>query len=468
MSMLHFGRFFRTTSHGADQVGEETNGGDAIAGRFESQPPQASFLDDEDSSFGLPSDASLSDHEVVVGFPPGTLMEIYHERRRQQEDDGSFGGTILSSAPSNEIFPPARGEQQTHQSAMSQHPMFHVENIPPHFDTRLPFHVENALSISTTQSEYINWQSLQNSVTSADDNTSTSTSACDLSISTLEVSSVLSSFVHPIEGQSSERTLVVHGGAYRNIADRLAFQENGDWFSRFTEEDWKEFRIAANMVLQALEPMQQSSPPLALPPPTPTFATERSSNPSVQYNLLDHLPETFLCCLCHNAIVGATTLSCACDRSTVCAECWESYSTCAVEADDTGYVFITTKNTCPSCRGIVHSAVPCHALDVALLFAIQNIPEPLQLVYYSRLDQWRREVLRRRQVEVTVHQSPRHELILAELIQQEEEYFWKKNARKKQAFVRSQQALLFIGEMAICMAVASISAVGLSVLARRS
>ena len=46
-------------------------------------------------------EASLTDHEVITGFPPGYLHSIYRESHHNQ-DDGSFGGTILSSAPSDD------------------------------------------------------------------------------------------------------------------------------------------------------------------------------------------------------------------------------------------------------------------------------------------------------------------------------------------------------------------------------
>jgi hypothetical protein len=470
MSLLSFERFFRTSSRLSNEVEDENSDDEQKIDLVSRQMPTSTtsnFMhdDDNDSSFGLPSDASLSDHEVLVGFPPGTLLEIYRERRLREED-GSFGGTILSSAPSAEgMFPPAPVEPpHSAWPVVLPHPSFQVENIPPHLDLQPPFQVGNALSITTTESEYRNLQSLENSVMSGDDNMSTSTSY--LSFSTLNVSSVPSSFVHSMDGENSERALVLRGGTYRNVADRLALEGNGEWFSQFTEKDWSNFRIAADMVLQALEPMNHSSPPLALPPLAPKFASEPVVS-TVEYDLRDHLPEAFLCYLCQDAIVGATALSCACDKSTVCAECWEAHSTRVVETADSGFVYIETQNTCPSCQSTVHSAVPCHALDMALFHAIKNIPEPLQNAYYSRLDQWRREVIRRRQLE-SARQDPRHDLILAELIQQEEEYFWKHKANRNQTLVRSQQALLFIGEVAMCVAVASLSAVGLSVLARRS
>jgi len=456
MSFLSFG--WKSSSSFTSRVSneveeEENNNGELMTGGTRSPLRVTRIHDDDDddnSSFNLPSDFSLTDHEAITGFPPGTLGEAF--RARHQEDDGSCGRTILSSTPSDQVlFPPQPPDD-------SQHPI-----VCPIVPLQPPFDVGTALSISTTESEYRNWQSLENSAN--DDGISTGTS--ELSFSTLDFSSLPSSVALSVDDESSERALVVHiGTAYRNIAERLALKDdNGEWFSRFTEQDWINFRIAADMVLHALEP---SAPPLALPPPVPTFALENAVVSSVvELDSHDFLPETFLCCLCQDAIVGATTLSCACEKSTVCAECWEAYSTHIVETLNSEFVHVETRNTCPSCQVPVHAIVPCHALDVAIFHAVKSIPESLQHVYYARLDQWRREVMRRRQLQSSP-QSLGHDMILAELIEQEEEFFWKQREHRGNAFLRSQQALLFIGEVAMYVALASLSAVGFSVLARRS
>lgn len=462
MSFLYFNRNSRLSfSCSSGNDAEESSGEDDVGTmRPDSLPP--SLSQDDSSSFGLPSDASLSDPEVIIGFPPGTLTEIYR-RQHEEQEDGSYGETILSSAPSDQdaMFPP-RPEQQSQLTIT-----WPTSPYPP-------LQVDSVMSISTTESEYRNRHSLQNSATST--GTEDTTGSSDMSYSALNLSSLPSSIVSILSdetGSCSNRAMVMHDGtAFRNVAGRLSLEQgnNGEWFSRFTEQDWKNFRMTAEMVIQALEP---TPPPLVLPPSVPTFAVnnnEASTTDNGCYDLNDYLPDAFLCYLCRDAIVGATTLSCACDKSTVCTECWEAYSTRIVETDDSELVRIETRFTCPSCQGHVNSTVPCHALDVAIFHAVKRIPESLQHAYYARLDQWRKEVLLRRRLQGSSRQDTRHDLILAELIQQEEEVFWKtqNTNNRNNALVRSQQALLFIGEVAMCMAVASLSAVGITVLARRS
>ena len=220
-------------------------------------------------------------------------------------------------------------------------------------------------------------------------------SSSELSFSALDLSSLPSSIVHSMNDESNESALVVHH-AFRNVANRLArsptISDSGEWFSRFTDEDWVAFRVAADMVLQALEPC----PSLALPPAIPRLTTDCvSSSALCLHDVSEYLPNAFLCSLCHDIIVGATTLSCTCEKSTVCTTCWESYSTCIVESCDCDFVQIETRKTCPSCQNKVETTVSCHALDMAIFHAVKNIPATIQHAYYLRLDQWRKEVLRR-------------------------------------------------------------------------
>lgn len=452
MSFFYFDRSIPssfTVRSDNDRDADERNDDESVSSRATNQ------------SSAVDTEASLTDHEVITGFPPGYLHSIFRESHHNQ-DDRSFGGTILSSAPSGDdgLFPLVSAhtpDDVTSWSSTSPRPLLNTES---------------ALSISTTESEYRNLQSLENSVTSDANHGGTfaeNISSNELSFSTLDLSSLPPSIVHSMDDESNENALVVHC-AYRNIANRLARlptrDGGGEWFSRFTEEDWVAFRVAADMVLQALEPC----PSLALPPTVPHFNTDCvSSSASCSHDVSEYLPKAFFCSLCHDIIVGATTLSCACEKSTVCTACWESYSTCIVESCDSDLVQIEMRETCPSCQINVASTVSCHALDMAIFHAVKNVPTAIQHAYYFRLDQWRKEVLQRLGSTASATPSRRHDVILSELIQREEDMFWKKGDVNKNnaGWIRPQQALLFLGEVAMCMAISSLTAMGISVLARR-
>jgi hypothetical protein len=237
------------------------------------------------------------------------------------------------------------------------------------------------------------------------------------------------------------------------------------WYTRFTDQDWLNFQQRAEMVLQALEPPAARCAVLALPPAPPA---EEEQTPSVvpsrtDYNASDWLPEQFLCKLCDDVIVGAVALSCGCAASTVCMSCWETriITTCTEPDGELEYVHIQTSNSCPSCQAAVDKAVPCHALDVAILHAVRNIPpgSPLQPSYYNRLRHWRNEVEQRIAWQSS-QQSVRSDRLLAELIQEEERYFWKKRqSRPRHVW---NQGMLILGEVTICLAVATISALGVN------
>lgn len=482
MSFLYFDRNSRSSFTARLENGQEEEASiEDVSAANDSHlypPSTASSRDsgrNDESSFGLRSDASLTDHEVVVGFPPGTLVEIYRQRQQGEEEDESHGATILSSAPSNDagdlmlMFPTGPREPQEQQQ--QQHVTSPVSQYPP-----LP--VGSILSLSTTESQ---WRSPENSGAKHEDPAS---STSDLSFSPIDLPSLSSTMFHSMSDQSSisssDNAMVLREGrtAFRNVADRLALQQQGnnggEWFSRFTEQDWINFRIQAQVVLQALEQSSSSPPALALPPPVPALALEHESTPRTveDFRWNDYLPSEFICSLCQDPIVGATTLSCACEKSTACTKCWEEYSTVIVESDDSPeFVQVERRSDCPSCGGHVQSTVPCHAMDMAIFHAAKNIPSSLRRAYYTRLAAWRGEVLARRSGQQTrqqQHDAHRQDLILAELIQQEEELIWKKQSRNNAYSARSQRALLFLGEVTMYVAVASLSAVGITVLARRN
>ena len=299
--------------------------------------------------------------DIVLGCPPGTLSGIYH--RDHEGEEGSFSGTtIVSASPTSNSNIPTQ-VQETHVGtpwALSPSPQFQVEN---------------ALSITTTESVYRNWQSLENSVN-------------DYTLSSVDLSIFDNISSAPTLHSSNDQ---VDGISFRNVADRLALlPQSGEWFSRFTEQDWMQFQEVATMILNALLLESHGA----------TLSSE--------------VPAAFLCGFCHDIIVGAAALSCGC---TVCAKCWESE-----DWDD-----------CPSCGCAVEAAVPCPTLDVAIAHATH--------AYNAR-------------------ECKRRDLLLAELIQQEEEHFFKSKSTCK-------STLLLVGEYALYVALASLSAVGMSVLSRR-
>eukprot|EP00541_Cyclophora_tenuis_P017011 CAMPEP_0116542586 /NCGR_PEP_ID=MMETSP0397-20121206/1095_1 /TAXON_ID=216820 /ORGANISM="Cyclophora tenuis, Strain ECT3854" /LENGTH=322 /DNA_ID=CAMNT_0004066605 /DNA_START=62 /DNA_END=1030 /DNA_ORIENTATION=- len=271
--------------------------------------------------------------------------------------------------------------------------------------------------------------------------------------------------------------------AFMNVGTRLARDSNRGslassqaWFAQFSDRDWLQFQNDAEMVLNALEPpssLSSSKRPnenddddgaasVALPPEAPPTPTLHCMHATVttNYDAREFLPPAFICSLCDDAIVGSTTLSCGCAKATVCRRCWVSHSTLLVDSgdDDTnddggGMVAVEHYWVCPSCTKLVERAVPCQAMDIAVLHCVKALPQglPVQTAYYRRLKSWREEVLRHRKQQRgrdgrRAHNEARDRL-LAELIQQEEELFWR---RKKRPFSwKSQGGLHRIGEVVL-------------------
>ena len=237
--------------------------------------------------------------DIVFGFPPGTLSGIY-----QEEEDSFSGTTIISSAPSSSSDIPM---QQVHETQTVGTPWA----LSPASPTQ--GRVDNALSITTTESVYRNLQSLENSVNER------TLSSVDLSLpdNISSAPTLISSYDQVDDGIS-----------FRNVADRLAIlPQNGEWFSRFTEQDWMQFQQVANMILNAL----------LVEPHGVTLSSE--------------VPAAFLCGICHDIIVGATALSCGCS---VCAKmlAHQGWSECTVEA----------AVTCPTLDVAIcayHTRLPC-------------------------------------------------------------------------------------------------------------
>mmetsp|Transcript_2141 Transcript_2141/g.3167 ORF Transcript_2141/g.3167 Transcript_2141/m.3167 type:complete len:494 (+) Transcript_2141:74-1555(+) len=404
---------------------------------------------------------SIGDDGVVTNFPPGTLVQIYRDHigprnsNNSEEDSiSAFSGTIIPS-----ISP--GGEIQQNPLATSS---WSITSPPQQVH---PGHGE-ALSISTTESIYRELSSLQSQNES-------SSLTHELSLS-LHPSMINGSLVrYPSQtslvstSSASENSVIqttYHDQVtFRNVADRLLLQtssegRNDKWFARFTEQDWLNFRHEADMILAALG--SHDTQILALPPSPPQFlrtAATLDNAPEANLCASDVLPSTFICLLCDDVIVGACTLDCGCPHSTVCTSCREAHQTkCIEEDDELEYIKVELNSFCPFCERTVVRSVSCHALDVAILHCVKSLPNghPIQIKYYCRLILWREEVLRRRSVIDKVKAEQRDKL-LAEIIQREEEFFWKK---KEKPDWKSNKKLMVLGEIALLAAAAFLTRAG--------
>jgi len=103
--------------------------------------------------------------------------------------------------------------------------------------------------------------------------------------------------------------------------------------------------------------------PLPPAPPLLELCNDASSILESNYCLKDLVPSNFICSLCDDVVVGAVTLDCGCDKSTVCAPCWETYINTNKEVSDRlGFIWVGN-NKCGVCCNPVRSFVPCHALE---------------------------------------------------------------------------------------------------------
>ena len=406
----------------------------------------------EDSASIHQSLTSIGSFEMQTGLTPGTFVEIFRQRNRSD----SFSGTIVSSVPSNtqvELLPPPL-EQPSHVWAM----MPKTPNL----------NRGNDLSITTTESLYHN-------VISIDSPNNDDASIGNSSILSLRPSLVESwnidfqfSFHSNVDSDSrSDHLLTSHDrAAFVNVANRLQVAANpnpgNEWFSRFTEQDWIEFRSDAEMILRALDETPRSRPRiLALPPPAPHLALCDQIATENSLDARNELPAAFVCSFCNDLIVGATSLSCGCPQSTVCTQCWEAYSTTCEDQCSDGLYVVDERRGCPFCDEVeVFASVPCHALDVAILHVVKALPPelPIQARYYYRLNSWRDEVIRRQSQFPLSFRSQSNDELLVLLIQQEEELLW----NKKRRFWQTPLGLFF-GEVAVAIA----ASVVFLVMARR-
>jgi hypothetical protein len=143
-----------------------------------------------------------------------------------------------------------------------------------------------------------------------------------------------------------------------------------------------------------------------------------------------------------------------------------------------GFVWIERESsTCPSCGGNCHSKVHCHALDVAILHIINDLPESddtllrLKENYYSRLAEWRATVYERNETR-SQQISTENDELLARLIAEEERVFWQQGVAggttpEEETLSNPSTGIFLIGQAAVAVIVAMVASIGLKAIARR-
>ena len=195
----------------------------------------------------------------------------------------------------------------------------------------------------------------------------------------------------------------------------------------------------------------------------------QKKNLEVTYQAEDILPSDFVCGICKDVLVGACILDCNCCSSTVCMPCWKD-ADCDQQdfATRMDFVWIESKK-CPSCHCNSEIKAYCHALDVAILHIIQDLPDSdvsvtcLKQKYYSRLSTWR-ETVSDRNVRYRREKYIRDDELLARLIQEEERVFWDetRSRTRKRSFFSSNKFRVF-GQALLAL----IAAAGLKHMSRR-
>mmetsp|Transcript_31083 Transcript_31083/g.90965 ORF Transcript_31083/g.90965 Transcript_31083/m.90965 type:complete len:610 (+) Transcript_31083:128-1957(+) len=278
-------------------------------------------------------------------------------------------------------------------------------------------------------------------------------------------------------------------------ADRQEGQtnQNIEWWKYLSEKDWERLQSQASSVLDSMMDSddEDKMASLPLPPPQPpadflnTFDDLPSLSQDARRSIVDALPQEFSCPICSDIIVGAVVVGCGCPRSTCCFQCVDggadkpSAQPSApeieeIDEDEDDYVVVERPSetapskhqsehqdlpvkptaainqtqtascsiaTCPSCGKTDSLVVPCHALDVAICNAINNLCSlpsergdslrAFQYYYYRRIEEWRAELLRRRNV-LEEEKDLLRQNMLAMLIEAEEEAIWSDKAKKKQ------------------------------------
>jgi hypothetical protein len=376
--------------------------------------------------------------------------------------------TILSSAPSGATIPAPVANLDAF--AISPHPRF----IPDGFD-----------SLSTTRTDVLPLEHRW------DDGKSPNGVIDNLKSVQSRKSAQLSPIVLTSRNAGVPAHLGVHGAeVFERVAQHLVRDSSSmdssmrNWFNRFSDSDWDNFRMAAKAVLSALEPTAKYPPLLPLPPSPPQPALLRlgpstGRGRQVAYRAQDHIPNDFVCAICKDAIVGARVMDCCCGSAIVCSLCWEqrnkSDGISQYLSDDMGFVWVEKFATiCPHCESNVNSNVHCHALDVAILHIINEMPELddglrcLKENYYSRLVAWRATVYDLNEIR-TQQIRAENEVLLARLIAEEECVFWEPESRgtHRKAQSDTSSILFLFSQAAVAVIVASVVSISLKAFSRR-
>ena len=263
-----------------------------------------------------------------------------------------------------------------------------------------------------------------------------------------------------------------------------------EWWKYLSEKDWERLQSEARSILDSMERNEEDGiASLPLPPPQPptdilnSFAEPPSLSHDARSSIVANLPNEFICPICDDVIVGAVVVGCGCPRSTCCFWCIEGGGSKPSaepfppeieeidEEEEEDYVMVekspettqfkyentklqelpvkpsrtirTTpcvKATCTSCGKVDALVVPCHALDVAICNSISNLSnsssenetdiQVFLYYYYRRLEEWRLELLSRRNV-LEEERNHRRQKMLALLIEAEEAALWSDRSKER-------------------------------------
>ena len=263
-----------------------------------------------------------------------------------------------------------------------------------------------------------------------------------------------------------------------------------EWWKYLSEKDWERLQSEARSILDSMDQSEEDGmASLPLPPPQPptnilnSFADPPSLSQDARSAIVANLPDEFICPICDDVIVGAVVVGCGCPRSTCCFQCIEGGGSKPSaepfppeieeidEEEEEDYVMVekspeTTqfkyentklqelpvkpsgtnrstpcgKATCTSCGKVDALVVPCHALDVAICNSISNLSksssenetdiQAFLYYYYHRLEEWRLELLSRRNA-LEEERDHRRQKVLALLIEAEEAALWSDRSKER-------------------------------------
>ena len=384
----------------------------------------------------------------------GTVAGLFRSERDDNSSSIDGEHTIVSSAPSGATIPPP--EPSSDIFAISPHPRMVVAT--------------SNHSLSTVCTDTISYTRMLDDLDDDDESNN------NISSSPQNQRALV-----PFSGGSATEADIHDPVSFVAVANRLMGDSIGGrrntWFDRFTEQDWEQFRQIADMILQSIEPPPKLLPLPPSPPALPALIDPTIGSNIRSYNARDMISECHVCTICKDVVVGALTLDCGCSLPTVCTSCWESTTNQnSALSNELGFVMVEQRRRyCPSCSRPVTSSIPSKALDVAILHIVQNLDCrdvgvcSVQQSYYLRLEAWRSNIEDLNAINNEAV-TARRDALLAELIAQEEAYFWKDQdqqiARKRREAARTTNILVF-GQTAIALIAATLASAGISAIVSR-